>query len=155
MRKPIAIAIAMLLAASLAGCGGGSAPSLSAFKSGFAANKKSFHSLGVDLQHAIATAQSKTDAQLATEIGALATRAKQQADSLSKLNPPSHYKAALTKLEAGFNSVAADLKQIATAATKHSAATARTATLALIHDASTVKAGDTAISNGLRLSRGG
>jgi hypothetical protein len=152
MRKPIFTAI--LLAVVLAGCGGSSGPSLSAFKSGFEANKKSFHSLGVDLQQAIATAQNKTDAQLAAEISALSTRAKQQADSLAKLKPPSRYKANLQKLETGFNSVSADLSQIATAATKHDAATARSATQALIRDASTVKAGDTAISAGLHLPAG-
>jgi hypothetical protein len=152
MRKPILTSI--LLAVVLAGCGGSSGPSLSAFRSGFAANKKSFHSLGVDLQRAIATAQNKTDTQLATEIAALSARAKQQAGSLAKLNPPNRYKADLQKLETGFNSVAADLSQIATAATKHNASTARSATLALIRDASTVKAGDTAISAGLHLPTG-
>jgi TolA-binding protein len=152
MRKPIPTVI--VLALVLAGCGGSSSPSLSAFKSGFAANKQSFHSLGVDLQHAIATAQTKTDAQLASEIGSLATRAKQQAASLSKLNPPPRYKADLQKLESGFRSVASDLGQIATAATKHDATTARSATLSLIHDASVVKAGDTAISSGLHLPAG-
>jgi hypothetical protein len=152
MKKPFITAV--VLAAALAGCGGSSAPSLSAFKSGFAADKTSFHSLGVDLQRAIATAQNKTDTQLAGEIGALANRAKQQAASLSKLNPPSRYKADLHKLTSGFSAVAADLRQIATAATKHDAATARAATLSLIRDAATVKSGDTAISGGLHLPAG-
>jgi hypothetical protein len=152
MRKPILTSI--LLAVVLAGCGGSDGPSLSAFRSGFAANKKSFHSLGVDLQRAIATAQNKTDTQLAAEIGALSARAKQQANSLARLNPPRRYKSDLQKLETGFNSVAADLSQIAAAATKHDATTARSATLALIRDASTVKAGDTAITAGLHLPAG-
>jgi hypothetical protein len=153
MTKPFITAV--LLAAILAGCGGSNTPSLSTFKTGFATNKKSFRSLGIDLQKAIATAQNKTDTQLATEIGLLAARAKQQATSLSKLNPPSRYQADLKKLKSGFNAVATDLRQIATAATKHNAATARAATLALIHDAATVKAGDTAISAGLHLPAGG
>ena len=145
---------AVLLAAILAGCGGSSGPSLSAFKSGFRAEKKAFHSLGVDLQQAIATAQNKTDAQLATEIGALATRARQQASSLGRLNPPSRYRTSLKRLEAGFNAVAGDLQQIAAAATQHNASAARSATLALIQDAGKVKAGDTAISAGLHLPAG-
>ena len=149
MKKPMIVLI--LLAAALAGCGGANKPSLAAFKSGFAANKQSFHSLGLDLQQAIATAQSKTDSQLATEIGALATRAKAQATALSKLNPPSRFRADLHTLESGFNAVAGDLRQIATAATKHDATTARSATEALIQDASKVKTGDTAISAGLHL----
>lgn len=145
---------AVLLAATVAGCGGSSGPSLSAFKSGFAAQKRSFHSLGLDLQQAIATAQNKTDAQLASEIGALATRARQQAGALGRLNPPSQYRTNLRRLQAGFTAVAGDLQQIATAATKHDATTARSATLALIQDAGKVKAGDTAISAGLRLPAG-
>jgi hypothetical protein len=148
MRKPIVTAL--LLAALLAGCGN-SAPSLGAFKSGFSANKKSFHTLGVDLQQAIATAQHKTDAQLATEIGALATRARQQAASLGKLNPPSRYKRDLNKLVTGFKGVSSDLSRIATAATRHDNTAARSATVALVHDASSVKTADTAISAGLHL----
>jgi hypothetical protein len=153
MKKPVITAV--LLAIGLSGCGGSSAPSLKAFKSGFAANKQSCHSLGIDLQQSIATAQNKTDTQLASEISALATRAKQQGASLGKLNAPGRYKSDLSKLSAGFNAVAADLHQIAAAATKHDAATARAATLALIHDAATVKSGDAAISAGLRLPAGG
>lgn len=152
MRMPAGAAV--LLAAILVGCGGSSGPSLSAFKSGFAAEKKSFHSLGLDLQRAITTAQNKTDAQLAAEIGALATRARRQAGSLGRLNPPSRYRRNLKRLEAGFNAVAGDLQQIAGAATRHDATIARSATLALIQDASRVKAGDAAISAGLHLTAG-
>jgi hypothetical protein len=147
MKKPMIVLI--LLAAALAGCGGANKPSLAAFKSGFAANKQSFYSLGLDLQQAIATAQSKTDSQLAAEIGTLATRAKAQATALGRLNPPSRFQADLRALESGFNAVAGDLRQIATAATKHDATAARSATEALIQDASKVKTGDTAISAGL------
>jgi hypothetical protein len=153
MKKTLIIAV--LLSIALTACGGSAAPSLSAFKAGFAGQRKTFRTLGVDLQQAIATAQNKTDAQLAKEIAALAVRAKNKASSLATLNPPSRYKTALHTLEVGFNAIAADLRQITAAATKHDAATARSATLALIKDASTVKAGDTAITSGLHLSANG
>lgn len=138
-----------LLSGALGGCGGASAPSLSAFRTGFATQKQSFHRLGLDLQQAIATAQNKSDAQLASEIGALAQRAKAQASSLAQLNPPGPFKANLHQLEAGFNAVSADLSQIATAATKHDRTGAQSATVALIRDASSVKTADTAISSRL------
>src|ERR1700722_3570002 len=68
-----------------------SAPSASTFKSGFSTDRVKFRKLGLDLQKEITTAQTKTDAQLATEIGALAVRAKQQAALLSQLSPPAKY----------------------------------------------------------------
>ncbi len=147
MRRAL-LAVA-LLASSLAGCGGSSAPSLSVFRTGFSTQKQSFHKLGVDLQQAIATAQTKSDAQLATEISALARRARQQASSLGRLNPPNRFKADLQMLEGGFSAISTDLTQIAGAATKHDRTAAQSATLALIRDAGTVRTGDTAISSGL------
>jgi hypothetical protein len=152
MKKPALTATMLVIA--LAGCGSSSAPSLSAFKSGFSANKATFRRLGLDLQKAIATAQSKTDAQLATDIGALSGRAKRQAASLAKLNPPSRFRADLHKLVAGFDAVAGDLRRISVAAAKRDAVSARAATVALLSDAARVKAGDSAISSGLHLPPG-
>lgn len=156
MNKRTLAAGVVALALVLAGCGGSSnnAPSLSAFKTGFQSNKTSFRQLGIDLQKAITGAQSKTDAQLATELGALATRASSQAGSLAKLNPPAKYKTYLNSLAAGFRSVAADLRKIATAADKHDATTARAATVSLLSDAAKVKTADDAISKGLGIPTG-
>lgn len=152
MKKSTLTVAALVI--TLAGCGAGSAPSLSAFKSGFSADKAAFRQLGLDLQKAIVTAQSKTDPQLAAEIGALASRAKRQATSLAKLNPPHRFKADLHELVAGFDAVAADLSRISVAADKHDAANAQAGTVALLSDSSRVKAGDSAISSGLHLPPG-
>ena len=152
MKRGIAAAVAACVLV-VAGCGGSSSsqPSLSAFKTGFVAEKTAFRKLGLDLQQEITGAKSKTDAQLATEIGALATRASQQADGLAKLKPPAKFKTQLSNLVASFRSVSTDLRAIAAAAVKHDAATARAATTTLLADAAKVKSADDAITKGLGL----
>lgn len=140
-----------LLGLALADCGGSSAPSLSAFKSGFSTEKAQFRKLGLDLQTAITQARSKTDVALASELTALATRAEQTRAQLTKLDAPSKFKPNLSKLESGFGAVGTDLNQIAGAATKHDAATARAATMMLLRDAATVKSADVALTSGLGL----
>ena len=149
-----AVASAVVIAAlAMAGCGSSSPaqPSLSAFKSGFKAEKVAFRQLGLDLQKAITGAKAKTDAQLATEIGALSARSSQQASRLAKLKPPVKFKALLTQLVRGFRAVSADLTAIAAAAVKHDGPAARTATKTLLADAATVKTADDAITKGLGL----
>jgi uncharacterized phage infection (PIP) family protein YhgE len=141
----------VLLAIALAGCGGSSGPSLSSFKSGFAKDKTEFRKLGADLQTALTQAGSKTDAQLATELGTLSTRAKQQASQLSKLNPPAKFKTNLNTLVSSLKSIGGGLSQIATAATKHDAKTARALTTSLVQNASKVKSSETALTKGLGL----
>jgi hypothetical protein len=142
------------VAIALAGCGGSSGPSLSTFKSDYAAQKKSFDALGHDLQAAITQASGKTDAQLATQFSGLATRAKQEATSLSKLKPTNKYKADLQGVVNGFDAVSSDLSSISTAATQHNATQAKSATEKLIQDAAKVKSSDTAITSGLHLPAG-
>jgi hypothetical protein len=127
------------------------APSASTFKSGFSTDRVQFRKLGVDLQKDITTAQTKTDAQLATEIAALAVRAKQQAALLSQLSPPAKYQSALQSLVTAFNAVAADLHKISVAATNNDGPAAKAATVTLIHDSVKVKAADVAITTGLKL----
>jgi hypothetical protein len=141
----------VLLAIALAGCGGSSGPSLSSFKSGFAKDKTDFKKLGADLQTALTKAGSKTDVQLATELGTLSKRAKQQAAQLSKLNPPAKFKTDLHTLVTSLNSVGGDLSQIATAATKHDAKAARALTTTLVQNASKVQSSETALTKGLGL----
>lgn len=151
MKTKAVAAGTVTFALALTGCGGSSAPSLSAFKGHFKSDKASFRQLGLDLQKAITGAQAKTDAQLATEISALAARASAEASSLAKLSPPDKYKADTQKLTAGFNAVAADLRSISTAAVQHDAAKAKQATTALLGDAAKVKAADDAVTKGLGL----
>ena len=152
-----AVASAVVIAAlALAGCGSSSPaqPSVSAFRSGFRAEKAAFRQLGLDLQRTITGAKAKTDAQLATEISALSGRASQQAAQLAKLKPPAKFKTSLAHLVSGFRAVSTDLMSIATAAVKHSGAAAKTATETLLVDAAKVKTADDAITTGVRLPAG-
>lgn len=141
----------VVLTVALAGCGGSSAPSLSAFKSAFTTDHAQFHQLSVDLQRELTGARAKTDAQLAIQIGALSTRAKHQASDLAELKPPGKYKPDVQKLISGFTGLGADLEQISVAATKRDAASATAATRLLIRDAATIRAADDALSSALKL----
>lgn len=133
---------------ALAGCGS-SAPSLSAFRSGFETDRAQFRRLGEDLQATVGGAQTKTNTQLAAELEPLAASARHQAAQLAKLKPPASYKANLDKLVSGFDAVAVDLKRIAESATAGDAQAAGAATRSLVADATKVKAADLAIADAL------
>lgn len=141
-----------LAAVAIAACGS-SAPSTSAFKTGFQADRAQFRQLGLALESAISGARTKTDAELAGELRPLATRAREQATQLAALKPPASYKANVAKLIAGFDAISRDLKQIANAASANDAQAASSATRALVADATSVKAADLAITNELRVQR--
>ncbi|MGI8413781.1 MAG: hypothetical protein ACR2QA_15095 [Solirubrobacteraceae bacterium] len=146
---------AILVAVVIAGCGGSSAPSLSAFKRGFVTDRAQFRSLGTDVGTTLQQAPTKTDTEIATGFGALATRATQQAAQLRQLKAPAAYKPALDQLVAGFDAVASDLHMISGAGTAHNVQGAKTATATLIHDATKVKAADTSLSAKLGLPKTG
>ena len=139
---------AVLTAIAIAGCGS-SAPSLSAFKSGFETDRAQFRQLGEALQATVGGAQNKTNTQLADELEPLATRARQQSAQLAKLKPPASYRANLHKLVTGFDAIADDLRRIASAAISNDAQAASAATRALVADATKVKAADLAIAGAL------
>jgi hypothetical protein len=177
MKMPWMTYTAALVALVLAGCGSSNsssstssaagstsastsstssaAPSAGTFKSGFSTDRVQFRTLGLDLRKEITTAQTKTDAQLATEIAALAVRAKQQAALLSQLSPPAKYQSALQRLVTAFNAVAVDLQKISVAATKNDGPAAKAATETLIRDSAKVKTTDDAITTGLKLPANG
>ncbi len=119
-------------------------------RSGFEVDRAQFRKLGQNLEATIGNAKNKTDAQLAAELQPLSARARRQAAQLAKLEPPAKYKRDLDQLISGFNAMAVDLKQIATAATKNDAQAASTATRALVADATKVKTADLAIATGLQ-----
>ncbi|MFZ0041061.1 MAG: hypothetical protein WAK93_07130 [Solirubrobacteraceae bacterium] len=153
--KLICAAVALCLA--LAACGGSSSSSsstasLSAFKSKFATDQTQFRQFGTQLGSSIAAAGSKTDATLASEFAKLSSTAKSQATALSNLNPPAKYKPTVDRLASAFNAIAADLSSISSAASKHDASAAETATKKLVGDAATVKSADTALSKPLGLN---
>ena len=145
---------AILVTLGVAGCGS-SGPSLSAFKSGFQADKAQFSAIGRDLQSSLQTAGKKTDAELGAEFSGLAARASQQAASLRKLNPPSKYKNLRDQLASDFDVVTADLSTIASAANSHDSTTARAATIKLIRDSATLKSVDDSLTTSLGLPQTG
>ena len=99
------------------------------------APKAQFRQLGADLQTALTQARTKTDAELATELTGLSSRAKQEAAQLAKLDPTPKFKTELKTLSTSLSAVGDDLSQIAAAATKHDAKTAKALTTTLIKDA--------------------
>ncbi|HXD63315.1 MAG TPA: hypothetical protein VNV17_01800 [Solirubrobacteraceae bacterium] len=151
-RLVCALAVAASLA--VAGCGSGkSSSSISQvdFKTGFAANHKAFGVLVTEIAKDLTGAASRTDAQLAAEFGGLATRADQEASQLADLTAPSKYSKRMGTLVTGFHALKADLSTISTAATKHNAQSAETATRALLTDAAKIKTADTSLSKDLGL----
>ena len=140
-----------VVALAIAGCGGSSGPSLSSYKSGFQVQKTSFRQLGSDLGQAISTAPQRSNSQLATEFATLTQRATAQAAGLRKLNPPSKYKPQNDTLAADFDTVAADLKAIATAASTNNGTAARTDSTKLVRDAAQLKSVDVGLTGALGL----
>jgi hypothetical protein len=134
---------------------GTSATSVGAFRSAFVVEKTRFSRLGSDLQKAVESAASTSNAQIAAEFQALSARAAQQAVRLAKLDPPAKYRKDLAQLTAAFAAVAADLSAIATAATRGEPQTARSATIKLVRDATQVKAHDKALTAALGLPQTG
>jgi hypothetical protein len=152
--RKLACALTMAATVAAAGCGSSKSSSSSShvdFKSGFAASHKAFRQLGTDIAKDIAGAGTKTDAELAKEFRGLARRADGQATQLAALAAPSKYTQRMGNLVAGFHSLKLDLSKIATAATKHDASSAGTATRALLVDAAKIKTADTSLSKDLGL----
>lgn len=153
-RPVCALAVTVSIAVAVAGCGSGkSSSSISRvdFKTGFAANHKEFTALATAIAKDLTGAGSKTDAQLATEFDGLASRADQQASQLAGLTPPSKYAKRMGTLVTGFHALKADLSTISTAATKHSTASAETATRTLLTDAAKIKTADISLVKDLGL----
>jgi hypothetical protein len=138
-------------ALAVTACGGSGGVSLAAFKTGFATSQKQFRQLGATLASDITGARAKTDAALASEFATLASRARRQAADLAKLKAPAPYDRGIKSLVAGFHSLAADLTQISTAATKHDAKTAAAAAKNLFTDATKIKSADAGLSKALGL----
>jgi S1-C subfamily serine protease len=126
-------------------------PSLSAFTSGFAADRAQFRIVGLDVAAAVSGAPSQSNGALAAEFGALSSRVGQQAALLLELNPPPQFKAQLDDLSGALNTVAADLRAVATAAEAGDAQAAKSAAETLVGDSATVKADDDALSAALGL----
>jgi hypothetical protein len=156
LHKRTAPLVATLLTIALAGCGGGgSAPSLSSFKHGFAASKVQFRQLAADLRTSLEKATTRSDAQLAAEFDKLAAGARAQAARLRGLDPPAKFRPEMHQFISGLSSLAGDFARIARAADAQNVKTARAATTAMITDAATVKTADNELTAQLGLPKTG
>lgn len=147
----IRLAWGVAVAAVLAGCGGSSGPSLSAFKSGYAALPASHAQFGAALGKAVETAPQKTNAQLATEFQQLSNRASREAARLRRLDPPARYRAQLNRVITGFGTVRTDLHAISVAAATGDVTGARNTTIRLFKDADHTRTLDRALTAELGL----
>jgi hypothetical protein len=148
-------AVAAAVAFAIAGCGGSSSnssgASLSAFKSGFQSQKHTFSALGVDLRNTLLSVKGQSNATIASEFSSLASRATASAKALRTLKPPAKYSAQLTQLASGFDTVAADLQSLSSAAAKDDIPSARQAIEKIGTDSKTVHSADLALSQALGL----
>jgi hypothetical protein len=145
---------AALCAVVIAGCGSSSSssgPSLSQFKSSFATEKSQLKSLGRDVAAGIQTASTKTNPQIATEFGSLASRATKLAAAIAKLKAPATYSSEVSRLSSNLANAGADLKTIAAAANAGDAAKAKSTASKLVQAAATVKSVDDSLSKALGL----
>ncbi|HEX7610970.1 MAG TPA: hypothetical protein VF380_09870 [Solirubrobacteraceae bacterium] len=155
MRRVTPIFLVALLA--LAGCGSStssstsSTPTVSSFKTTFAAEKAQLGALGKDVGGAVEGASKQTDTALATQFQSLASRATALAGSLGQLSAPAQYKAELAALQSSVTQVAGALHSIEAAAAAHDAAAAKAAAETLVADAQQVKTDDLALSGKLGL----
>lgn len=152
-------ALALAAALAMAGCGSSSSSSsstvsVSSFKSAFAADKASFSKLGTDVANAVNGAAKQTNGQIQTEFASLATRATQTATTLRNLQAPAQFKPALNKLATAFDTVAADLNKISSAASSGNGTSAESASAQLVKDSAALKAVDTTLSGLLGISSG-
>jgi len=143
---------AAIAAAALAGCGGSSSnsssgPSLSAFKSGWQAQKASFAAIGTDLQTAIATASTTSAPKIASEFASLGSRMTHAASALRALKPPARYQTRVGQLAAAFDAVSGDMTAVSTAANHNDVTAARTAAAKLVTDWATIHAADLVLSH--------
>jgi hypothetical protein len=157
MRRRSVASLAAVTMVVLTGCGSSSSsgPSLSAFKTGFKAQRQSFTKLGADLEKAISSAPTTPASAIATEFTSLAARTTAAAAALRTLKPPAKFSSQVSALANGFDSVSADMKSISTAATKNDASGAKSAAGKLVTDSATVHTDDLTLTRALGLSTTG
>ena len=139
MKRPILLMLLALLlgAGLLAGCGGDddgggdTASQKEQFDEGYKPINDEFVAVGNDVGQAVQTAKGKSNQELATTFGSLATRVLALKDRLTDLDPPDEYKADADRLARSMDVVAADLSAISDAAERGDADDARTRTQGL------------------------
>jgi len=146
--------VLLILLLVLSGCGsssGGSEPDTSAFKTAFAAQKKTLSALGKDVGAAVEGANQLNDAELVKQFEGLATRATTLAGTLAQLEVPKKFKVELSELQSSLTQVAGTLHSIEAAAAAHDAVAAKVGGEAIVVNARQVKTVDDRLSARLGL----
>ena len=143
-----AVLVAALAAALLAGCGSSSKSSSTSttktdatatFKSGYQPLVNQLKNTTIAVGHAVQTAKSKTDAQLAAKFKSLGGQWQNELSRLETLQPPPRMAVNFNTLKGAATRVESDLTAITSAAATHQAQPARQATVSLINDALATK----------------
>lgn len=152
MHRASSVLLVMLVV--LAGCGSSasSEPNSSAFKSAFAAQKKTLSALGSDVGAAVEGANRLTDVELTKQFEGLAARATTLASTLGQLEAPKKFKVEIAELQSSLTQVAGTLHSIQAAAAAHDATAAKAGGEAIIVNARQVKTVDDRLSARLGLS---
>lgn len=153
------IAVGLAIGAlAIAGCGSSSnssQPSVSQFKSAFAAERAKTKSLGTDVVAAVQGAGTKSAGALATEFASLSSQTTKAADAFRSMPVPDKYKSQVTTLANALDAAAADMKKISQAAQSNDAAAARSAAESLVKHAEQVQSTDRALTKALGLPNSG
>ena len=125
-----------------------------AFKAAFKSYEKQSAPIGPAFGKALTTASKKTNSQIASDFGALATRVAATGAEVRKLPAPAQYSAQVSKLAGNFDIVAADLANISHDATVGDASSAQKATVKVIKDVTALRAVDAQLRKALGLPPG-
>jgi hypothetical protein len=123
---------ALLTAALLAGCGGGSDDD--SFKKDYKSVNDQLLRLGSSVGQALQNAPQTSDAMLAGEFSGFATQLDDVRRRVDALKPPSDLKPQVDALSTAVAALSKDLRDIGHAANVHDTTKAREATQALISD---------------------
>jgi hypothetical protein len=140
------IAAAVLLGA----CGGSStADQTTKFKQGFPPVTKQFQQTSQAIGTTVEQAQTRTNAELATEFHDLAVRWQKPLNQLDALKPPASVKSEYDKLSAAAARVESDLNAISSAARTNNPPAARTSSSSLVVDITTARVASSSIDSKL------
>jgi hypothetical protein len=155
MSMPNVACAAVALGLALGGCAatstGSGTSTLHEFKVSFEAAQHQLDSIGVAVDFTLGHAGIKAVRRRATQLHALAGRAKLEASALDGLKPPTQYNTRLRVLGSTLIAVADDLVNISMAATEHNAPATEAAGDALQVDAANVRSADATESVALGL----